>query len=136
MKVKTSKKFNCPKKIPPWNLPRTVTPKLLSSGTITFEESLLQQLLSRQLLLIKLPPRKLLPSFCPPDNYPSLDNYPKTTGPLWVSPLDYCWEMFRVESELHLSEASVATGDPSRRGIVNPLLELWSFSFFSLVLCY
>ena len=38
--------------------------------------------------------------------------------------------MFRVESELHLSEASIATGDPSRRGIVNPLLELWSFSFF------
>ena len=72
----------------------------------------------------------------PPDNYPPLDNYPKTTGPLWMSPLDYCWEMFRVESELHLSEASIATGDPSRRGIVNPLLELWSFSFFSLVLCY
>ena len=81
---------------------------------------------------MKLPLGLSGPGKLPPNN-PPLHNYhpnncvPSSSSPLWIT-IEKCFESSRFESELHLSEACIATGDPTRGGIVNPLLELWPFS--------
>ena len=70
-----------------------------------------------QLHPVSLPPKQL------PVNIPRLVNYPQTTAPIKSPPLttiETYFELSRFESELHLSEASVATGYPIRASIVNP----------------
>ena len=56
--------------------------------------------------------------------------------PLWTI-IEKCFELIALESELYLSEATIVTGDPSKGGIVNPLIRAASiFYIFKLVLCY
>ena len=55
---------------------------------------------------------------------------------LWTI-IEKCFELIALESELYLSEATIVTGDPSKGGIVNPLIRAASiFYIFKLVLCY
>ena len=95
---------------------------------------------------MKFLPERYSPGFCLPDNSPWIIPHPhrtinpRTTAlnqvPFWAT-VTKCFELNRFYSELYLSEGSIAIGDPSTERIVNPLLELRSFStFFSLMLCY
>ena len=45
-------------------------------------------------------------------------------------PSEKYFDLSRIESELHLSEAIIATGYPTKAVIVNPLLELRPFYTF------
>ena len=74
------------------------------------------------LLRMKSPPRTIDPGQLPLNNSP-LDNYPQRNCPTTI---EKSFELSYFESELYLylSKTSIATGDPSRGGIVNSLLEL------------
>ena len=95
-----------------------------------------------QLLPRSLPPGEIslrtITGRLPPGQLP-INNSPRTTTsrtiaphqiPPWITiEIKKCFKLSRFESELPLREASIATGDSSRRYIVNPLSE-WPFSTF------
>ena len=101
-----------------------------------------------------LPPRQFPLDNCPQDSCPTMkflpgqlplrdlpvNNPPCTTTPQTIAPYqvppwttnEKCFQLSRFEFELHLSEASIATRDLRKGGIVNPLLASWLFcAFFS-----
>ena len=63
------------------------------------------------------------------DNYHS-DNYLPTDPKPLLTTIEKCFETSCFLPELLISGTSIATGNPSRRDIVNPFLELLSFSSF------
>ena len=88
--------------------------QIITSWTISFQTIAPDETSSKVVAPRLLPPRQLSPH-----GQISPDNCPTMKFPLGLL----------FESEIHLSEASIATGDPSRWGIVNILLQLWSFCF-------
>ena len=90
---------------------------------------------------MKFTTRQLPPGLLPlgqlPLNNSFQDNYAQTIAPPPPPPSSSPWtiiekyfDLSRIESELHLSEAVIATGYPTKAVIVNPLLELRPFYTF------
>ena len=100
----------------------------------------------RKILPRTITPKQFLPGQLPTGEWSTLWNYLQDSCPrsfatlpgqlptIKPSLLRNYWEVFRAESyfefELHLNETSITTVDPSRAGIVKPLLEFWPFCTF------